>query len=292
MSNPALTPVWHILGAGSMGSLASQRLQRAGFSTRLAGSQTAASRRLTMPDGKQTLVSLDADDAGPIRALLLAVKAGDTTQALTPLLPRLSHDTLLLSMQNGMGTLDGLVLPDGLRVVHAVTTDGAWRDGNDIHVVAENLTWAGNGQPSPPPELRDMQTCWPGWQWCEDIDLRQWQKLVINALINPLTALFDCRNGELLDNGPRLSSMSALAAELDFLLPHWLPSWPGNSLSMAMEVAQQTASNTSSMRADVQAGRPTEVDYINGHVVRMAARHGLSARENQDIVARVRSLLD
>ena len=291
MNDSPSTPTWHVLGAGSMGSLASWRLQQAGLRTCMAGG-TAASRTLIWPDHRSQTLALAADDQGPIHALLLAVKAGDTQVALQPLLPRLADNALLLRLQNGMGTLDGLPLPANLRIIDAVTTDGAWRQDDCIHVVAENITWAGDGQSLPPPDLARLADHWPGWRWCADIEQRQWQKLVINALINPLTAIYRCRNGELLDQGPRQDAMAALARELDTLLPRWLPDWPGGSLALATDVAAQTAANTSSMLADVLAGKPTEVDYINGHVVRMATRLGLSAPANEAMVARIHQLTD
>lgn len=291
MSSPLNPCHWHILGAGSMGTLAAWRLQQAGHRTFLAGGD-ASERSLIFSDDQQLALTLDADPDEPIQALVVAVKAGDTVSAVTPLLPRLAPGAVLIRLQNGMGTLDDVALPDNTRVVHVVTTDGAWRDGKHIHVVAQNQSWAGDGQAQMPTALSGVDGAWQGWQWCTDITLRQWQKLAINAIINPLTALFDCRNGALLDQGPRQQAMAALAQELDHLIPHWLPQWPGNSLALAEQVAAQTANNISSMLADARAGRITEVDYINGYVARQAHAHQLDAPENQAICTRISTLHD
>lgn len=281
---------WHVLGAGSMGALAASRLQRAGHGTRLAGRHGVVTHQLHFPEPSTRTVTLDADDGGPIHYLLVAVKAGDTAAALAPLQPRLADDLVLLRLQNGMGTLDGLALPADSRVVHALTTDGAWRDETGIHVVAENQTVAGDGGDQPPAPLNNLALYWPGWQWQVDIEQRQWRKLAINALINPLTALFDCPNGALLDGGERELAMRELAHELDASVPRWLDAWPGDSFRLAREVAQQTAANTSSMRADVRAGRATEIDFINGYLVRCAHAHGLSLPAHDAIIERIHAL--
>ena len=57
-----------------------------------------------------------------------------------------------------------------------------------------------------------------------------------------------------------------------------------------LDVARRTAANTSSMLADVLAGKYTEVDFMNGHVVAVAARHGLVAPANARLLAAIRAL--
>lgn len=267
-----------------MGSLAAARLLASGFSLRLISrDHQPAQRQLHWPDGRSSSIHLAADDGEPIRHLVVAVKAGDTLAAIEPLLSRLHSQAEILRLQNGMGTLDGLPFPKQVRCLHMVSTDGAWRAGEQIHVVAENCTLIGdNGQP--PAWLDALQRHWPGLVWSMDIERAQWQKLAINAVINPLTALYRCRNGELLDGSVREQRMKVLAAEADQLLGRLYPDWPADTLARSREVAQQTAGNTSSMLADVLAGRDTEIGFINGYLLRRAGQLGLLLPAHQSLL--------
>jgi 2-dehydropantoate 2-reductase len=292
-SNRLPADIWHLLGAGSIGTLAASRLLAAGFDVRLIGRHgQSLQRRLHWPDGSQRVLILPEAGAEPVRHLLLAVKAGDTLLALQPLLSRLAAGAEILRLQNGMGSLDEVSLPESVRVLHLVTTDGAWRAGEDIHVVAENATLIGDGGmgnavKAPPHWLSALLPHWPGLQWCQDIERAQWQKLAVNAVINPLTALYRCRNGELLDGGEREQKMAVLAAEVDQLLSVRYPDWPMDTLARSRQIARQTAANTSSMLADVLAGRETELPFINGYLLRQAQRLGLSLPAHQSLTCQL-----
>lgn len=267
-----------------MGSLAAARLLAAGFSLQLISrDRQPASRQLHWPDGQTSTFHLAADNGQPIRHLVVAVKAGDTLAAIQPLLPRLHPQADILRLQNGMGTLDSLALPAAVRCLHLVSTDGAWRAGERIQVVAENRTLIGDGG-QPPVWLKALQRHWPGLIWSADIERAQWQKLAVNAVINPLTALYRCRNGELLDAGEREQRMRVLAEEADQLLCRLYPDWPADTLARSREVAQQTAANTSSMLADVLAGRTTEIAFINGYLLRRAGQFGLTLPAHQALL--------
>lgn len=282
---------WHLLGAGAMGSLAAGHLLDAGWQVdALARHQeTQLTRRIHWPDGRLQELMLAAPTPARIDHLVLSVKAGQTQQALLPWRERLAPNATLVCLQNGMGQLDGVDLPAGVNVVAAITTNGAFREGSSVRVVAQNSTFLGNGNALPPAWLEELLPHWSGLEWCEDIRRQQLYKLAINALINPLTALHHCRNGELL--APEKSAeLVALAAEVDAIITHIEPGWPGHSLERVLQVAAQTAGNVSSMLADVRAGRATEIAYINGWLVTQAYAAGLAAPLNRALVARVGAL--
>ena len=267
-----------------MGSLAAARLLAAGISLRLISrDHQSACRQLHWPDGQTSVINLVAAGDEPIRHLVVAVKAGDTAAAIKPLLSRLHPQAEILLLQNGMGSLDGLSLPATVRCLHMVSTDGAWRDAEHIQVVAQNRTLIGDGGEAPA-WLANLQPHWPGLIWTVDIERAQWQKLSVNAVINPLTALYRCRNGELLDAGEREQRMKVLAEEADGLLRRLYPDWPADTLARSREVARQTAANTSSMLADVLAGRPTEIQFINGYLLRRAGQSGLTLSAHQALL--------
>lgn len=277
---------WHLLGVGSMGTLAAARLLDAGIALHAIPHTPAThlSRTLHRHGQPPLTITLPCWSGEPISTLLVTVKAIDTARALLPLLPHLQHDATLVMMQNGMGALDGIPLPATVRCIHAITTDGAWRDADQVTVAAENSTLMGDGCATAPDWFAALQPHWHDLRWIKDIERARWHKLAINAVINPLTALLRCRNGELLDNGERETMMATLAREMDLLAGTQFPDWDNDTLARCRAVAQQTAGNTSSMLADVLAGRRTEIDFINGYVVRVARTRNLSLHAHENIL--------
>lgn len=115
-----------------------------------------------------------------------------------------------------------------------------------------------------------------------------WNKLLINAIINPLTAIHRIKNGQLTESPFLLRKMTELYEE-------------GVGLARAMEVnvaedlwqqlllvCQRTAGNSSSMLQDVLQGRQTEIEWINGSLIRMALQLGMSLPCHEALYDRVK----
>ena len=128
------------------------------------------------------------------------------------------------------------------------------------------------------------------------LDLLQLQleKLAINAVVNPLTALLDLPNGALLYNTALPKVQRPLLAEISLLLRS-LPELeavpnvrmrfsPERLETLVVSVAGKTAQNSSSMREDVRKGRATEVEYINGYVVKRGEEMGIKCVLNYMVV--------
>ena len=319
---------WYLLGAGNMGTLAAHYLSAARLPVivlrrddALNADRTASLNKalglnkvLTFADGRapQSL-SLPAlprsqwASLPPLRQLIVACKTPYSAAALAGL--PLADNVLVLRLQNGLGSLDGL-LPTNARLIEVVTTSAVKGHHPEHQLVAENQTWMGpaaatgnhaaagheavgdhEGEASSraPAWFTPLARHWPGLEWTQPIRYRQWHKLVANALINPLTGLHDLPNGALLDDPVLHRQMAELAAEADALLTRLDAGWPGDSLPRVEAIARATAGNTSSMRADMQRGTVTEIDAINGWLLDQAARLGLALPAHQAIVAAVRA---
>lgn len=129
------------------------------------------------------------------------------------------------------------------------------------------------------------------------------KKLVINAVINPMTALFECKNGDVFINplrrflrdqllkeaGPIVRALDAAGAKDDGN-PVSTEISDQDLLDAVMKVVNNTADNISSMRQDVMAKRRTEIDYINGYLVTVAQRIGLPSTQLAQIWDKVKRL--
>lgn len=121
----------------------------------------------------------------------------------------------------------------------------------------------------------------------EDAILR---KLLVNAVINPLTAILRIRNGELIETTFRMDVMKSLFREtFDILSAYGLTDEPA-LWDTVVRVCSATRLNESSMLQDVIARKPTEVDFINGAICRMAAEQGKEAPWNTAVTALVKAI--
>jgi 2-dehydropantoate 2-reductase len=129
----------------------------------------------------------------------------------------------------------------------------------------------------------------------------QMRKLVINAVINPLTALYDCKNGELLGGGVVSKGVVDQLVHEAGVIIRALPSFRAQEQLQAAfsdealrgwvdDVAEATAENTSSMLQDVRGRRKTEIDYINGYLVRQALAVGKPCAHHEALVREIKQL--
>ncbi len=275
---------WHILGAGSLGTLWAARLARANVPVTLLlrNRQRLASYRqgggLTLVEQNQSSLypvpAQSVDDTSPIRLLLLACKAYDAEEAVAGVAHRLTCDADVVLLQNGMGSQDAVAarLPRA-RCVSASSTEGAFRDG-DFRVVfaGHGHTWLGDPlNPTPPTWLADLQNAGISHEWTPDILGRLWRKLALNCAINPLTVLHDCRNGGLQEHPAEVATLCEELSEVLHLCGQ--PDAAEHLAEDVQRVIQATAANYSSMHQDVAQGRRTEISYLLGHVCAVAQRH-------------------
>eukprot|EP01101_Sappina_pedata_P010036 TRINITY_DN6222_c0_g1_i1.p1 TRINITY_DN6222_c0_g1~~TRINITY_DN6222_c0_g1_i1.p1 ORF type:complete len:1151 (+),score=340.18 TRINITY_DN6222_c0_g1_i1:26-3454(+) len=120
-----------------------------------------------------------------------------------------------------------------------------------------------------------------------------WTKLITNAVINPLTAIFNVKNGEIAANSdfrPLISHMLeeiiAVARSSNIQLDKTVTS----PIEKVLETARATGENTSSMLSDLLRGSPTEISFINGYLVDRARKVGLHLPVNSALVDIIKSL--
>jgi len=281
-----MSTTWHILGAGSLGTLWATRLARAGLPVRLILRDQArlqayqAAGGLTLVEQGQAsfhaIPGETVDNPEPITRLLVACKAYDAQQAVSQLVSRLTPDAELVLLQNGLGSQDAVAaqVPQA-RCIYASSTEGAFRDGDWRVVFAgHGYTWLGDAShPTAPFWLDDLSASGIPHEWSADILTRLWRKLALNCAINPLTVLHDCRNGGLLQHH---CEVAMLCVELSELLERCGQPAAAENLQQEVErVIQATAANYSSMYQDVASRRRTEISYLLGHACDVAARHQL-----------------
>jgi 2-dehydropantoate 2-reductase len=304
-SKKLMSTTWHVLGAGSLGTLWATRLARSGAPVRLILRDTArlqayeAAGGLTLVEHGETqrfaVPAETPESIEPISRLLVACKAYDAEAAVAKLAPRLAPGTEVILLQNGLGSQDAVAMQvPQARCIFASSTEGAFRDGDWRVVFAgHGFTWLGDTcHPVAPIWLEDLSTAGIPHEWNTEILTRLWRKLALNCAINPLTVLHDCRNGVLQDHH---CEVATLCSELTELLERCgQPAAAENLLSEVERVIHATAANYSSMHQDVTSQRRTEISYLLGYACKVAERHQLTlphlTQLQQRLITRLHSL--
>lgn len=230
--------------------------------------------------------------------LLVTTKAGDTLTALQHWLPRIPESVPVVLFQNGLGSQQAVADTWPQRpILAASTTEGANRpEANRVVHAGVGETWVGALTPPARPEVAGVvsQLSETGLALHAEnrILVRLWQKLVVNAGINPFTAILDCPNGDILTDDLFLGNIDPLCREIAQLMAAEGVDTPTpGELRLRIEtVARNTARNTSSMRGDILNGRATEIDFINGYLVQLGRRLDIPTPVNQMLTDRVKQL--
>jgi len=282
-----------IVGTGALATLFAARLTQAGYRVTLLGTWKEGidalrknGARLVDTNGNEQQFEVSATDdprecLGAQYALVL-VKAWQTERAAGQLKECLIDDGLAVTLQNGLGNYETLTRSLGLnRVALGSSTTGATLLGPGRVKAGGEGVISVERNPSLGPIEAALRSAKFNVQIVDDAQSLIWGKLVINAAINPLTALLQISNGELLNRPAAREMMAELACEAAQVANAENVGLPfSDPVEAAEDVARKTAANHSSMLQDVLRHAPTEIDAICGAVVKTAQKHGINAPAN------------
>ena len=282
-----------IVGTGALATLFAARLSQAGYSITMLGSWKAGldalqtdGARLVDSDGIEHPFKVQAisnpHECRGFKHVLVLVKAWQTGQIAEHLKECLAEDGIVVTLQNGLGNRESLARSLGMdRVALGTTTTGATllgpglvREGGEGSISMERNQVLSSIEEA----LRSANF---NVKLVEDVQSLIWGKLVINAAINPLTAILRVPNGKLLELASARDMMKALATETAQVAEAEKIHLPfPDPMGAAEEVARRTSTNHSSMLQDVLRGAPTEIDAICGAVVTKGQKHDIDTPAN------------
>jgi 2-dehydropantoate 2-reductase len=280
---------WHILGAGAIGCLFAQALQAHTRTTLVLRPGATHDDCITVRgESAETVIPIPcsySSERTEINQLLVTTKAYDVEDALHSVAHRLRAGSTIVLMVNGMGLAERVRARYAQHTVFsATTTAGAHRLGHlHIRPAGRGETRVGRQhQLQPAPWFEAWREALDPCVWDDDIDSALWHKLAVNTVINPVTALYRCNNGQLAEQ-PALQALVASlcreASQISYAAGYTRTAQ--TLLSQAQAVIRATASNRSSMLQDIEAGRPTEIDYITGYLLETGDRFGIVAPEHR-----------
>ena len=249
-----------VLGCGALGQLWLTALCKQGHEVQgwLRVPQPYCSVNLVEADGSifnESLTANDPDFLATSDLLLVMLKAWQVSDAVKSLASTLPVTTPILLIHNGMGTIEEL---QNIQqpLLMGTTTHAARRDGNVIIHVANGITHIGPArqQDGDYSYLADiLQTVLPDVAWHNNIRAELWRKLAVNCVINPLTAIWNCPNGELRHHPQEIMQICEEVAAVIEREGHHTSA--EDLRDYVMQVIDATAENISSMLQDIRALR-------------------------------------
>lgn len=287
----------HILGAGAQGLIFYTYAEMAGLNwvLLLRPGSVAPTQMNYQYAGIQRALTLHAecsDQVGEVNCVLVCVKTFQLQDALLQIQPHLGKTAVILLCQNGVEALAqaSIILPKHT-LIPVCSTHGSYRSapfavvdsGNDGQFIL------GPGQQTPAVTerlrlLTNLNKSGLKFAWDEQITARLWRKLAVNACINPLTTLCNCRNGELLQHPLAQAYLPELVQEIATIVSDaGTPLTAVELLEQVSHVCQLTAANFSSMHQDWWQHKPTEKAAILGSLLNHAQKAHLPAAKLQDL---------
>jgi 2-dehydropantoate 2-reductase len=237
----------------------------------------------------------DPDDIGKADVVLIFVKSMQTGAAARSAAKMLTDTGVCITLQNGLGNAARIAdIVGGGRVVAGTTAHGATLVGPGIiRHAGTGPTIVGMWEGRQNDRLAEIAHLFSragiATQVVENVQEVVWHKLLINVGINAITALTGINNGELLDLDVTRSLCRTAVEEAVAVAKAMDVKVDANVVERVFQVANATAMNRSSMGQDIDNRRQTEIDAINGAVVREAHKLGLPVPVNQTLTALIQT---
>lgn len=286
-----------VIGAGAVGCYYGGLLLRAGHDVTFIGRQphvdaiNAHGLLLDTKTFKGHLPARAATDAtalAPPDLVLVCVKSADTEHAGRALAGRLRPETSILSLQNGVDNAQRLQSVTGHAVIPAVVYVGSemagpghirHHGGGDLAIGASAASEA---------LAQTLQAAGIHTTISDDIEVTLWSKLVINCAFNALSAVADISYGPMLQVEGTKEVVTRAVQEAIAVAQACGVALPDDLLANILNIPSMMPQQKSSTAQDLARGKPSEIDFLNGHVVRKGAELGIPTPTNHALQVMVK----
>ena len=242
-------------------------------------------------------ISADAKDIGVCDFVIICVKSYSTEDVCKDIKELVGENTFVVTLQNGIGNvqiLNDYFGPD--KVIAGITNHGSTLLGlGHVKHAGKGETIIGKSDGKLSGALRDLQNLLTkaGFETkiSKDIDSVIWGKLIINVGINALTAITRLNNGRLIEYEEARSLLRAAVQEAAKIVKRKrIKLAYDDPIQKVESVCKATSGNVSSMLQDVLNKKRTEIDFINGAVVRQGKALGIVTPVNEVLTNLVKAI--
>jgi len=290
-----------VMGAGAVGCYYGGMLARAGHAVTLIGRPThveAVRQNGLFMDTQsfQARVPMAAStDASPVQdaeVVLFCVKSTDTASAAAEIAPHLRDDAVIVSLQNGVDNIDRLQAVLRQEICPAVV------------YVASEMAGPGHVKHHGRGELvigrtassRELAALFSGAdvpvQVSDNVAGALWEKLILNCAYNALSAIAQLPYGRLVQGEGVEAVMRDVVQECLSVARAGGVAVPGDVWESVQRIARTMPTQSSSTAQDLARGKHTEIDHLNGFIVRAGEARGIATPVNRVLHALVKLLED
>ena len=295
-----------VIGAGAMGSIYGGHLADSGEDVILIDIYKehvdAINRNglsIELPEGKTKIIKnikalTSPKNAGIMDLIIIFVKSTVTKEAAEEARKMVGDNTLLLTLQNGLGNAETIAEVVGEeKVLLGITTyGGTFLGPGKVRLAGRGETLIGGlkiGEDRIKPFVDTFNKAGLSAHYRKDAEGLVWDKLFVNIVINPITAITGIKNGEILNHEEALKLAKELACEaVNVAKKKGIDRDPEEVYKHALDIADKTAKNISSMLQDVTKKRKTEIDTINGKIVEYGEKLNIPTPYNETITSLVK----
>ena len=245
----------------------------------------------------QAKATAEAGEIGSADLIIISVKSYDTKEAIVSARALINGNTKILTLQNGIGNIEIIAEVAGSeRVIGGATNLGATLlDAGKVRHAGRGETVIGRIDGKIPVEMRSIREIFnkAGMETriSRDIKGLLWSKLIINVGINALTAITRLNNGRLVEfEGTRKILREAVTEATKIAKRKRIKLIYDDPLAKVEAVCEATSANVSSMLQDALRKKRTEIDFINGVIVRLGQESGIPTPVNSTLVDLVKTI--
>lgn len=293
-----------IIGAGAIGCLWLARLQQSGQACHLVSriikpqpilhftDQQGLRMTFTISHSKQLLHRLPAEQKSTI---LVCVKAQQVVSALLAQQAFIKPQQAIILMHNGYGCAEQVIAHFPNNPIICATTANASLKNDLLDITATGLGASYFGAYNALATdlsalIKPFQIAMDNVYWSLDITHQCWLKLIVNAAINPITAIYQIKNGQLTQAAHQLTVESIVNEAFNIANAENISLQLKTLQETVLNVIQATAENFSSMNRDIYYQRETEIAFINGYLIKKAQQHHIATPILTDLYQQIKAL--
>jgi 2-dehydropantoate 2-reductase len=292
-----------VIGLGALGTLYAdlldRRLPKGNFSVIMSKDRIARCRAEGVSiNGRPLDLLLKTPEEGkPVDLILFATKIHGLPSAIRDAAPFVGENTLLVSILNGITSEDMLIEAFGPEnVLYSVVWGmSAVKLGGNLECGGMGTISLGEADSRVSPRLQMLtgflRSAGFSVEVPQDIRLKQWSKMMLNAGINQATAVFDCTYAGVQSAGkPRELMLAAMREAMAVANAEGIPLGEQDIAAWMTVVDGLDPPGSTSMRQDLMAGRKTELDLFAGAILALGKKHGIQTPVNAYFFDTIRNL--
>ena len=286
-----------VLGAGAIGSLYGARLSKLNDVTLVARQEHAEKinkngLKITGEENKvyKLKATTEINEIEDDTLIILTTKVHRSKDAIEPIKNLIKKDTIILCLQNGLYSEEVVkeIVNGKCLVLRGITAVGAtFLEAGTVQF--NNLSYTKIEESPVSKELADnFDECGLKANVSENLKEDVWKKLILNCVLNPLSAILRRDNGGMSDEG--LNALKQLIVDECLKVANKDGATFDFDFVKAINNGIEGSRNLSSMYQDILKEKKTEIDYLNGAVVELGKKYGIKCPVNEALITIIREM--